>query len=334
VARVAGRINDDLRLELSRESEAWVAAAEAIPEPAGVVAGRATVGSVTLTPLDDRVTVRIPVSRRVPYFVAEDRDALRVTLYAAAGDLNWIRYGRPDSLIREVHWRQLAADELELGLDLNPPLFGFRARWDGPALLLEIRRPPAIDPRRPLSGRHIVIDPGHPPVGSTGPTGLTEHEANLAVAEVLKPMLEQEGARVSLTRVDSRPIELGARVRFADSVGADLLVSIHNNALPDGLNPFVNHGSSTFYFHSQSLPLARAIQAGLVAELGQRDLGVARAELALARPTWMPAVLVEGLFMMVPEHEAALRSAEGQRRYARAVQRGIETYFASRWTRP
>jgi N-acetylmuramoyl-L-alanine amidase len=37
----------------------------------------------------------------------------------------------------------------------------------------------------------------------------------------------------------------------------------------------------------------------------------------------MPAVLSEGLFLMLPEQEAALRNPEGQRRYALAVRDGI-----------
>ena len=41
----------------------------------------------------------------------------------------------------------------------------------------------------------------------------------------------------------------------------------------------------------------------------------------------MPAVLTEGLFMMLPEQEAALRTEEGQRRYATAVRDGIRTYL-------
>ena len=48
----------------------------------------------------------------------------------------------------------------------------------------------------------------------------------------------------------------------------------------------------------------------------------------------MPAVLVEGLFIMLPEHEAALRNPEGQRRYAHAVFRGIQDYFAATPDRP
>ena len=123
------------------------------------------------------------------------------------------------------------------------------------------------------------------------------------------------------------PLDLGPRITLAESSEADVLVSIHNNALPDGVNPFTNNGTSVFYNHAASLPLARAVQRGLVRQLGLRDLGVARGDLALVRPTWQPSILTEGLYMIVPEQEAALRSSEGQQRYAQGVLDGLRTWF-------
>ena len=84
----------------------------------------------------------------------------------------------------------------------------------------------------------------------------------------LRTLLEAAGARVVMTRTTDVPVELGARVRLADSLDADLLVSIHNNALPDGVNPFTNNGTSLYYNHPRSLPLARAIQRELVQRFG------------------------------------------------------------------
>jgi N-acetylmuramoyl-L-alanine amidase len=68
----------------------------------------------------------------------------------------------------------------------------------------------------------------------------------------------------------------------------------------------------------------------LVRRLGVRDLGIGRGDLAMVRTTWMPSVLTEGLFMMVPEQEAALRSPQGRRLYAEAVVEGVRGFLRER----
>lgn len=326
-AQLTGRLGEDARIRLSRQQEAWVPAADLVPLPPATPSLRATVLSLTATPAADRVVVRVPVTARVPFRVEEERGRLTLRLYNTVGDINWIRHGANDAYLREIRWSQAASDEVTITLDLQGPVWGYRARWSRNDLVLEIRRPPNVDAAAPLRGRRIVVDPGHPPLGATGPTGLRESEANLAVALELARLLEVAGAEAILTRRGPESMDLNARTRLADSVGADVLISIHNNALPDGVNPFTNNGSSVFYYHPRSLPLAQDIQAALGRHLGLRDLGAARGDLALVRPTWMPSVLCEGLFMMVPEQEAALRHPAGQRAYALAVRDGLVTFL-------
>jgi N-acetylmuramoyl-L-alanine amidase len=326
VARATGRLNRDLRLALSPQSEAWVAAAETTPLPTQPVAP-AVVGSVVVQPEADRLRIRVPVSRRVPFELSETERDVTLRLYDAVGNVDWIRYGRADTLLRSIDWSQPSSREVTLRVSLAQPVWGYQAVWERDDLVLEIRRPPAIDGGRPLRGRLIAVDAGHPPAGASGPTGLREAEANLAIALALKPMLEGEGARVVLTRTADAPLDLWPRVAMAEAAGAELLISIHNNALPDGLNPFINSGASVYYNQPRSIPLARAVQAALVRRLGVRDLGIGWGDLALVRPTWMPSVLTEGLFMILPEQEAALRSPEGVRRYAEAVRDGLREYL-------
>lgn len=326
-AVATGRLGDDLRVRLSRGQEVWVAAADAQLLPRGTSAFRSTVGSITLTPLHDRLQLRIPLGARIPFRVEEEPSRLTLRLYHAVSDINWTRYGAGDRYLRDLRWLQATDDEVTITIEVTGPIWGYRTRWSRHDLILELRRPPEIDPDAPLAGRRILVDPGHPPQGATGPTGLREAEANLAVARQLAVLLEEQGAVVALTRTGDTPLDLWPRVRMADSLAPDLLVSVHNNALPDGVNPFTNNGSSVYYNHPRSLPLARAIQRHLVQRLGLRDLGVGRGDLALVRPTWMPAVLTEGLFMMVPEQEAALRTETGQRRYALAVRDGIAEWL-------
>ena len=326
-AAVTGRQNDDLRLRLSREAEAWVPVAEARPVARGGPAPAAVVGSIAITPHPDRATVRIPLSQRVPFRVEEGDRSLMVTIYGASGDVNWMRYGPDDSLVRRMTWRQAAADEVALTFELSRPVWGYQARWRRSDLVLEIRRPPPIDAGDPLRGRLIAVDAGHPPGGAIGPTGLREAEANLGVALELERLLKAAGAKVLMTRTTDAPLDLWPRVHLAEQANADVLVSIHNNALPDGINPFVNSGTSVYYNHPRSVALARAVQVALLRRLGLRDLGIGRGDLALVRGTWMPSILTEGLFMMLPDQEAALRSAEGRRRYAQAVVDGLRDYL-------
>ncbi len=326
-AVATGRLGDDLRVRLSRGQEAWVPAADALPLPAGTPAVRGTAASLTLTPLADRLALRIPLTQRVPFRVEEVAGQLTLRLYNTVSDINWTRYGPTDPYLRDIQWLQAAGDEVTVTVTLSGPVWGYRTSWSRNDLRFEIRRPPRIDPDHPLAGKLVVVDPGHPPLGATGPTGLREATANLDVSLMLRDLLAEAGARVILTRTADQNLDLLPRVRLADSLNADLLVSIHNNALPDGVNPFTNNGASVFYNHPRSLPLAQAIQDALVRRLGVRDLGAARGDLALARPTWMPAVLTEGLFMMLPDQEAALRHPDGQRRYAMAVRDGLVAYL-------
>lgn len=331
-AEVAGRRNGELRLRLSAAAEAWVSIADAQPLPAGVPARRGVVGSVTLTPTAGYATLRVPVSQRLPFRVIEADRSLALRFYGAAGDVNWMRYGATDSLVRRMSWEQNAPDEVTLTIELTRPVWGYRTRWEGNDLLLDVRRPPPIDRGNPLSGRLIAVDPGHPPGGATGPTGMREAEANLAVAFELRRLLEGAGAKVFMTRMADSAVELGSRAPMAERAGADVLVSIHNNALPDGVNPFTSNGTSVYYNQPRSIPLARDIQEELVRRLGLRDLGIGRGDLALVRGTWMPSVLAEGLFMILPDQEAALRTPQGQQLYAHAVLDGLRR-FLDEWAR-
>ncbi len=334
VAVLSGRWNDQARLHLSRAAVAWVNTADVVPLPSGTPPPGGVVGSVRLVSGPRSITLRVPLPARLPFQVEERERQLTLRVYGGAADINWMQYGGTDPLVARLSYAQVVADEVTITVELTRRVWGYRVRFDGRDLLLEIRRPPEIDVARPLEGRTVVLDAGHPPLGATGPTGLWEPVATLAVALKAKTLLERAGATVLLTRTDSTPLELYPRTRFAELHDADVLVSIHANALPDGVNPFTNSGTSVYYFQPRSAPLARALDRALVAELGVRDLGMGRGDYALARPTWMPAALTEGLFIMLPEQEAMLASDEGQWRYARGVVQGIENFLRERAREP
>lgn len=333
-ALVTGYWNGLLRLGLSHATAAWIDSADAQRLPPGTPSPAAVVGALRLVPESDRVVLRVALSGRVPFRIDEYERTLMVTLYGARADIDWVQYGETDSPVRALSWNQPARDEVTITVRLDAAVWGYAARWQGRDLLIDVRRPPPIDVEQPLRGRTILLDAGHPPGGSTGPSGQREPEVTLAVARIARDLLEARGARALLTRDADTAVSLIARVNMANRGHADALVSIHTNGLPDGVNPFVNNGTSTYYFHPRSLPLARAVNREIAAAFGTRDLGVGRGDLALARPTWLPAILVEGLFQMLPEHDGWLATHEGRRRYAQAIVDGLEAFFSQRAADP
>jgi len=330
VAAVSGRWDSQVRLQLSRSAVAWVDAPDVQPLPSGYPPPGGRVRSLRLLPGPASLLLRVPLPARIPYRVDETEREITLTLYGVAADANWIQYSGTDSLVELIAFEQPAEDVTVVRVTLSRPVWGYRARWSGHDLELEVRRPPVIDRRRPLEGRLIALDAGHPPGGAIGPTGVREPDVNLQVALRARDLLQERGARVYLTRSGDAALGLAERPRAAEAAGAEILVSIHANALPDGVNPFVNNGTSVYYYHVRRAPLARALNRALVAQLGFRDLGVGRGDLALARPTWMPAALTEGLFLMLPDQEAVLASREGQDRYARGLVQGLEAFLRER----
>jgi N-acetylmuramoyl-L-alanine amidase len=327
-AALDGRVGDQLRARLSAASLAWVSLAEVgAVLPAGTPPPMARLGLVRLTPRDSSVEARLTLGTRVPFRVDEDDRSITVRLYGTVSDLDFVQYGGTDALVRRVTWAQPEADECTVTFELTSAVFGWRTRWQGSDVVLEIRRPPVVNAAHPLAGRTVAVDPGHPPEGATGPTGLREADANLAVALALRELLEREGARVVITRTTDSAVGLYERTAIAERANAEVLVSIHENALPDGVNPYVNSGTSSYYFHPRAARLALLTQQALVGELGLRNLGVARGDFALVRPTWMPAILTEGAFLMIPEQENALRTPSFQEAYARGIALGIQAFL-------
>ena len=273
----------------------------------------------------DQVTLSVRSAKPPAYIVEEGDRELTLTVYnsSVAGALP----PSTDSLLASATQTRDGTRTV-YHFALTRPVYGYLVLYHDGVLSFSIRRPPVIDPAHPLRGLTIVVDPGHPPIGATGPTGLWEPVPTLAVGERVRDMLVARGAHVVMTRTTPDPVALGDRPIIARRADANALVSIHLNADPDNVNPFRDDGTGTYYFWPHSKPLAAAVQSSLVPQLGLRDRGVLFQNLALARPTWFPAVLAEGLFIIMPAEEAAIRTPEYQDAYARGLVDGLEKYFA------
>ncbi len=325
---ITGESAGFLRVRLTDELHVWVQAGQVRLLPAGTPAPRGEVGTIEVRPEAEFARVSFATTERLPYQVQPAERGLTVTFYGASGRTGFMGYGGTDPFVESVRWEQPADDVYRVHIDLNQPLWGFRDGWDERGNLeVQLRRPPPIDPQNPLRGLRIAVDAGHPPGGAIGPTRLTEAEANLLVSRRLVGMLQRAGAEVIEIRPDTAVVPLIQRPLRANQTDSHIFVSIHFNAFPDGVNPFENHGTIVFYYWPHSRELARHFQRELLAELGTRDRGVRFQDLAIPRTQWMPAVLTETEFMMIPEIEAALRDPGVQERIARAHLRAIESFL-------
>jgi N-acetylmuramoyl-L-alanine amidase len=331
VVQQTGGSGGNARVRLDSSLEVWIDTVDVKPLPTGTLGPRRTVGPITLSPTPEWVDVLLPVASRPPFLIEQREWQITLTLYGTQATPDVMRFLGNDTLVRVINWVPEASDRVRLTFELSANPYGYLVLWDSArgGMVLRLRRPPAVDAGRPLRGLTLVVDPGHPPGGAVGPTGLTEAEAVLQVSERLRRMLEQRGANVVMTRTTMDPVDLRLRSIIARRANAHALLSVHLNAFGDGVNPFTNNGTSTLFFHPQTEPLARAIQRSLVRHLGLRDLGVHYQNIAIGRTTWMPALITEGLFMMLGDQEHAMRVAEGQERYARAIAEGTEAYFRS-----
>ena len=197
-----------------------------------------------------------------------------------------------------------------------------------------------LDKIMTLSGKKIVIDPGHGgnDAGAIGPTGVMEKTVTLKVALELRKLLEAEGAQVVMTRDTDTTVsekgakasdieELGARCNVANRIGADIFISIHADSFtrPEARG-------TTGYYYSKSTTgrgqkLADCIRRNLVEQLGTPSRGTQPCNFYVVKNTDMPATLIELGFISNKEEEQLLNSKEGVQKAAQGILDGIEDYF-------
>jgi N-acetylmuramoyl-L-alanine amidase len=322
--------DDFARIELDSAQEAWVLRRDLPPE-LDSVPPRREVGAVRIEPAAEWIDIVIPTGSPPPYLVEETERAFSLVVYGVTKVPVVSLMPEPtDSYLASVSSSTPEPTRVRYTINLNRAPYGYLALWENGALRFRVRRPPAVaDRTASLRGLTIAIDPGHPPAGATGPTKLYEGDAVLAVGLKVRDFLQQRGVNVVMTRTTPDTVELGIRPIIGRRANAHAFVSIHLNAFPDGVNPFEKNGTLTLYFWPHSIPLGMATQAAMLAEMGLRDNGTKFQNLAVARVTWMPSILTEGAFVIMPDQEAAMRTPEYQEAYARGIVQGLEAYFAS-----
>lgn len=104
-------------------------------------------------------------------------------------------------------------------------LLSFKRAFGASLLLLSL----------PASALHIMIDPGHGGIDRGAVHGSAkESDLVLKVAQKVRNLLSKDSSfKVSMTRTKDQNLSLPARVKMAESVKADLFVSLHANAASD-----------------------------------------------------------------------------------------------------
>lgn len=313
-----------LRLRLAPDLLVWVPAAEAVD------AGSAPLPSPRLGGLrfeadSNETSLWIPAAERLNASAEFAVDRLHWTIWAERADGLVPALDTAAGTVRQIRHRADRQGRVVLEVLLTEKPLGWKSEWRNGHLVLRIRAQRPL--RAGLRGLVVAVDPGHPPGGTIGPTGLTEAAMTLAVARATSERLQALGARPVLLREDGAPVSLDERIARAERVGAHVLISIHGNSPGPGRPPWAVLGTQTIWLQPMAQPLANALLREVRIALNQNPLGAHRQDFALLRPTWFPAVLVEGTGLVLPEREAYLRTDAGIGAYADGLVSGLEFWL-------
>ncbi|MBU5345558.1 N-acetylmuramoyl-L-alanine amidase family protein [Paenibacillus lautus] len=186
-----------------------------------------------------------------------------------------------------------------------------------------------VPPVPPVTGngkKTVVIDAGHggSQPGAISANGNQEKVLNLNIALKVEALLRKEkNINVVMTRSDDSTLGLSDRVKVANSIKADIFVSIHGNSN----NSSSPHGTETYFTRDASKPLANVMHKHLVKATELMDRGVKYSSLHVTRETTMPAVLLEIGFLSNKGDEAQLFEDDFQNRVAQGIVAGIKEYL-------
>lgn len=178
-------------------------------------------------------------------------------------------------------------------------------------------------------GYKVVVDAGH---GGTDKGayygGIAEKDINLSIAKYVQDLLNKYGVTIYMTRTADITTSLASRTELANSVNADLFVSIHSNAIVGKSNV---KGTELLYKASNLIKngvtnkiLADNLQDNVTKNAGTYDKGlINRTNLYVLNRTNMPAALVEVGYMTNESDLANLKSDSFRKKVAEGIVDGI-----------
>jgi len=176
----------------------------------------------------------------------------------------------------------------------------------------------------PLKNKVIVVDAGHggKDVGAVAGK-MYEKVPALEMAIMVKKHLEENGAKVIMTRSDDTYLTLKDRVSISNYENADMFVSIHLNSSEKS---HIN-GVETHWYKNDSKELALAVHNQLVKNVKANDRGLFKSMFYVINHTYAPAILVETGFISNPQERNELFAKDRQKTTAKAIADGIIDYY-------
>lgn len=195
----------------------------------------------------------------------------------------------------------------------------------------------------PMSGKVIVLDPGHGGMdgGASSKSGILEKTVTLEVALKLRDYLQEAGALVIMTREEDVDLaspdtakirqrkaeDLRKRAQIVNESEADLYLSIHMNAIPSERW----RGAQTFYHLSdkKNEELAVFIQEEIKRNLENTNRYAKPIHhVYLLKEAKIPGALVEAGFLSNPEEAAMLETEDYQDKVAASIYEGMLRYVS------
>lgn len=323
---IIGKTGSKYKVQLSKYRTAYIDDNAVQFLPPGNFTPESLTGSLRAygDSLYDYVTVSL--SAKLPYQSQQliEPAKIVVDIFGATNNTNWITQLENVKEIKNVYYEQAEDEIYRVTIELNHSQhWGHQVFYRGNTLVVKIRRQPAD---LSLNKLVIAVDAGHggSNTGAGGPTGSSEKALALAVALKLQKTLEQEGAKVIMTRTTEKFVDNLQRVLFYRDSLPDLLISIHLNSSAD---PIRVSGTSTFYRYTGFRNLSRSIYKRML-ELGLKEYGnTGSFNFMLNSPVEYPNALVETLFISNPEDEMKILDQGFQQQMAEKIVQGIKDFL-------
>ena len=315
---------------------AWIKEAETQVVSRSGVPVESLVRGVTSRLVSDWTELRIPLQTAMPITVNQSDRTVQLTLHHTISQAGVQRLVN-NPTISHVTWQQTTPTQVQYTLHLKTnQAWGYKTRYEGNLLVLSLKNPPVLASNLSagnLKGIKILLDPGHgssEDLGSVGNGGIPEKDVTIVVSKLLRDRLTKRGAIVIMTREGDDDIGPNERAQLIVKVEPTIALSIHYNALPDAGDAEKTQGVSAFWYHPQAQSLAQFLHDYVTQKLDRKSDNVFWNNLAVARPTVAPSILIELGYMINPEEYSWITDPVQQIKLADTLADGIEAWLRSR----